>query len=76
MSEIRQMLPTIDLYIDGGIKFYLELIRDGSLADIVAHDDKFRLSTGCYHYHRDRYALLNIATKTAQPLIIPDEPKY
>ena len=68
--------PTIDLYIDGGMDLFLELIRDGSLAEIVAHDDKFRLSTGGYHHHRDRYALLNIVTKTAQPVILPDEPMY
>jgi hypothetical protein len=52
--------PTIDMFLNGKLGRYLEVVRNGNDANLFLHSDKFEKEDGGYHKHVDEYALLNI----------------
>jgi hypothetical protein len=63
----RGSKPTIDFFLNGRLKTYLELTRNG--VELAKHFDKFENPDGKYYVHRENYAILDFALSTGSSIV-------
>ena len=64
--------PSIDFFLNGRLKKYLELTRNG--VDLAKHFDKFENPDGKYYVHREKYAILDFDLSTNSSIVkVPEK---